>query len=133
MEIVRHRILTMKSVLGIGRYDNIPIERLLLIEPNAVRYAYYRYEAIDFNDEVKKAADIRIEIPKPGCDWDKYVENARLIRSDLTEEERMHSAMHMKRRRRVENDALRAGNAMGRYMSKGYMQAVNHGRAKVKP
>lgn len=133
MEIVTRRVLTMKSCIGIGRYDNIPIERLLLIEPNAVRYAYYKYEAIDFNEEVKKAADIRIEIPKPGCDWDKYVENARLLRGDLTEEERMHSAMSMKRRRRVENRALSAGNAKGRYMGKGYLQAVNHGRAKMKP
>ena len=133
MEIVRHRILTMKSVLGIGRYNNIPIERLLLIEPNAVRYAYYKYEAIDFNDEVKKAADIRIEIPKPGCDWDKYVENARLIRADLTEEDRIHYAMAMRRKRRAENDALRVGNAKGRYMSKAYLQAVNHGNAKMKP
>ena len=132
MEIVNHRILTEKSTIGIGRYDTIPIGRLLQIEPKGVRFAYYRYEAIDFTPEIKKAAGIRIEIPKPGCDQSKYYENERLLRQDMTDEERMKAAAVAGRWRRAQNCALKHGNALGRYMSKGYMQAVNTGRAFTK-
>ena len=53
MENVRYRICTMKSRLGVGRYPDTEVGRLLEIEPNIIRYAYYHFEKIDFVDEVK--------------------------------------------------------------------------------
>lgn len=132
MEIVNRRILTMRSKIGMGRYADIPIERVLDIAPNAVRYAYYRYDVIDFTAEVKEAAQIRIDIPKPGHDYDKYWENEQMIRGDLTDEERIKRAAMFRRGKRVTDSVLKHGNALGHYMSKGYLQAANHGRAKIK-
>lgn len=132
MEIVRHRILTFKSVIGMGTYGDIPIERLLHINPKGARYAYYKFDAIDFAPEVKDAAGIRIEIPKPGHDWLKYVENEKILRGELTDEERIKQAAEMKHKRKVERTVLYHGNALGRHMSKGYLQGVNHGRNHFK-
>ena len=132
MEIVTHRILTMQSKIGMGRYADETVERLLHIAPGAVRYAYYKMEPIDFTPEVKAAADIRVDIPKPGVSYEAYVLNSRMIREEMTDEERMKIAAHFRRRYKSENAAIKHSTALGRHMTKGYMQRANQGKQALK-
>ena len=53
------RVCTMKSRIGMGKHGNTPIEQVIGAECESwVRYVYYNFEHIDFNDEVKKAAKV---------------------------------------------------------------------------
>lgn len=132
MEITTLRILTAKSQLKVGPYASLTVDKALGVDPKILRRAYYHFEPIDFTQEVKDAAGIRILIEKPGTSHGKYVENEILLRQDMTDEERMKTAAVAKRFRRAEEGALKHGNALGSYMSKGYMQNANLGRAKWK-
>lgn len=130
MEITTKRILTAKSQLKMGTYADLTVERALAVDPKIIRYAYYHFEPIDFVAEVKEAAGIRTEIQKPGVSHATFVENERALRADMTDEERMKTASVVGRRRRATAAATHQTRAFGAHMSKGYLQAVNHGHIK---
>jgi len=122
----------MKSRLGIGKYPDTEVGRLLKVEPNAIRFAYYHFETIDFVDEVKEAAGIKIMIEKPGVDHEKYIENSRLLVSEMPDMERLKYISSVTRRRKIERSNRHSSEGVGTHMSKRYLQAVNHGKASYK-
>ena len=132
--IVTLRRCTMKSVIGFGKYPTCTIEQVLAADASSwIRQLYYTVETIDFTDEVKEAARIRVNIQKPGTSEDAWIENRAIVtaelREGLTEEERMHLIMHKRKIERIKARAFRKSDYFGSRASKGQMQAVNHGRA----
>ena len=135
--IVTLRRCTMKSVIGFGKYPTCTIEQVLAADASSwIRQLYYTVETIDFTDDVKEAAMIRVNIPKPGTSEDAWIENRAIITAELregmTEEERMHFIMHKRKMERIQKRAYRKSDYFGSRLSKAQLQAVNHGRAYLK-
>ena len=135
--IVTLRRCTMKSVIGFGKYGDCTVERILAANASSwIRQLYYTVETIDFTDDIKEAARIRVNIDKPGTSEDAWIENRRIVTAELregmTEEERMHFIMHKRKMERIRARAFRKCDYYGSRLSKGQMQAVNHGRAYLK-
>ncbi|MBR4131608.1 MAG: hypothetical protein IKT99_01400 [Oscillospiraceae bacterium] len=135
--IVTLRRCTMKSVIGFGKYPTSTIEQVLAADASSwIRQLYYTVETIDFTDEVKEAARIRVTIPKPGTSEDAWIENRAIVTAELraamTEEERIRFIMHKRKMERIKTRAFRKADFFGSRLSKGQLQAVNHGRAYLK-
>lgn len=96
---------------------------------------HYTYEAIDYTQEVKDAAQIYISIAKPGVDADARLENERKVwaqrKALLGEKATMGRVMNVRKTARIITaNRRRLGRLDG--FSKGNMQAVNHGRTYIK-
>lgn len=136
MEITTLRRCTMKSKIGFGRYPNDTIEKVLSADGGSwIRQIYYTVETIDFTDDVKEAAEIKVIIDKPGKSEAAWMENRRIItaerRAAMTDEERMRHVAHMRKIEKVRSRAYRKSDYFGSRLSKGQLQAVNHGRAHL--
>ena len=130
------RVCTMKSRIGAGTHGNTPIETVIAANQESwVRYVYYNIEHIDFNDEVKKAAKILIDIPKPGIDREAGRENERRVRRGETEQmtdlERIKRFQHIMRLKRQQQKAVNLSNFYGKQISKAQLRDVNQGKAKL--
>ena len=127
----------MKSRIGAGTYGQYPIEDVIGAHQESwVRYVYYNIEHIDFNDEVKKAAKILIDIPKPGIDREAGRENERRVKrgelEKMTDLERIKRYQHIMRLKREQQRAVNWSNFCGKQLSKEQMQAINQGKIKLK-
>lgn len=130
MDVVTLRRLTLKSILGIGKYKLISVQQIIdLGDISYLRYIYYCYSGIDFAEEVKLACKIKSdeEITKPGVDKELY---ERLLKRNA---DRLKHCSDYKYRAHMEK-VLNA-QSRGRYaqfcresrMSKGAMQRINQG------
>lgn len=126
----------MKSRIGAGTYGQYPIEDVIGAHQESwVRYVYYNNQHIDFNEEVKKAAKILIDIPKPGIDREAGRENERRVRRGETEQmtdmERIKRYAHIMRLKRQQQKAVNLSNFYGKQVSKAQLRDVNQGKAKL--
>lgn len=56
------RVLTLKSKLGFGKYENLSIEDVIKLSKNAyLRWVYFNYANIDFIPEILDTIQIPIE------------------------------------------------------------------------
>jgi hypothetical protein len=84
------RIMTLKSKLNFGKYENLTIQEIInLRHTQYLRYVYYSFEGLSFNEEVLKLIGVINEfndnrITKPGVDLElhKYI-NSRNERSRI--------------------------------------------------
>lgn len=134
--MITKRILTMKSKVGRGKYPNEEIGRLIDCEcANWVRWVYYHYEDIDFIPEVKKAAGIVEEIPKPGVDNEAFLRNERGVYAKMKEElgelAYMVKVQRLKKTKRIADGCSR-GIRLRDGFSKGRMARVNQGHGYIK-
>ncbi len=129
--VALYRICTRKSVLGIGKYADLPIGDILKIDPEYVVWAYAALEKISLHKEIIAELGIR-EIKKPGVDMEVLWEYRRKISERFTAEERMHGAAKRKSGKRAEAYArLMAAKRENQHLStKGHLQAVNQGHIK---
>lgn len=136
--MITRRVLTMRSVMGVGKYPNETVERLLQSD-NAkyIRAAYYNFEQIDFVDEVKRAAGIYIEIPKPGTARDLFLENEHLVwerlREELGDEAYMKKVAEVRKRQSAKKIRRRISGRLDGLGTKAVRQAYNQGKLKRKP
>lgn len=134
--IVTLRRCTMKSRIGFGKYAACTIAEVLHTDPSWIRQLYYTVETIDFTDDVKEAALIRVTIDKPGISEEAWVENRAIITAELraamTDEERLKYWAHRKKVERSRRKTATMKDYFATRMSKGQMQAVNHGHAYLK-
>lgn len=136
--MITRRVLTMRSVMGVGKFPNETVERLLQSD-NAkyIRVAYYDFEQIDFVDEVKRAAGIYIEILKPGTARDMFLENEHLVwerlREELGDEKYMKEVAKARRQRAATETMKRISGRLDGLGMKAARQAYNQGKYKRKP
>lgn len=133
-DITTLRRLTMKSVLKVGKYPTLTVEHLLACDlASEIRRLYYSFGSIDFTDDVKEAAKIRVSIPKPGTSEDAWNECKRINSVEkfgaMTDEERIKYIMAKRRSLKAKAVAEGHRDRLGRWASKAQLQAVNHGRA----
>ena len=132
MDIVHRRVLTEKSKLGVGKYPNESVEKMLSINPRAIRWIYYNYEYIDFTPEVLEKAKIFIRLEKPAVNKIKFEDNEHIVYAKMTDEERLASLKEWsgKMAFRKRGDSQK-GYARGfeQRTIKGKLQSINHGKA----
>lgn len=136
--MITRRVLTMRSVMGVGKYPNETVERLLRSD-NAkyIRAAYYNFEQIDFVDEVKQAAGIYIEIPKPGTARHLFLTNEHKVwekrREELGDEEYMKEVAKARRMQKATKTRELISERLDGLGIKAVRQAYNQGKLKRKP
>lgn len=136
--MITRRVLTMRSVMGVGKYPNETVERLLQSD-NAkyIRAAYYNFEQIDFVDEVKRAAGIYIEIQKPGTARDLFLENEHLVwerlREALGDEAYMKEVARARKRQKATKTMKLISKRLDGLSIKAVRQAYNQGKLKRRP
>jgi hypothetical protein len=131
MDIVQHRILTEKSKLGVGRYKNETIERLLLICPKAIRFVYYHYESIDFVPSILEKAKIYLKLDKPATNDLRYKDNEHMIYARMTDEERKENLKEWSSKKASQIRGQRQSYYSTKFenmTAKGKLQAINHGK-----
>lgn len=131
--VALYRIMTRKSVLGFGKFSDLPIGDILKIEPSYVVWAYASFDKISLHKDIIEELGIR-EIKKPGHDMTVLYEWEKARSAQFTKEERMHGALKKKIGRkkqaiailkRVERDNAYYGE------NKARLQAINHGHIKT--
>lgn len=134
--MITKRILTMKSKVGRGKYPDETVGRLLECDCTGyLRFVYYHFEEIDFTEEVKRAAGITIEIPKPGTSHEAYQQNERVgydkLKEEVGEERYMAIAARAKKDKRIKDGAKR-GQRYRDGFSRANMARVNQGHGFIK-
>ena len=134
MDFVTLRCCTMKSKIGFGKYPTQTIEQVLVSDARWVRQIYYTVENIDFTDDVKAAADIRIPIPKPGANRDAWIENDNAVFYEkinkMSDLERIKYFANRRKESNRKKYASRFSDYMASQTSKGQLQAINQGKMR---
>ena len=93
--ITTKRILSFKSIIGFGKYEDLPVLQIAQMNPNYLIYIYYHFEVIGFLDNVldylKIPKGYRIE--KPGKDHEMFEKLGKEVKlkyvQNLTDKERL--------------------------------------------
>ena len=117
MDIPILRILSRKSTLGFGKYGDLSIQQLLdLRKGQYIRWVYYNFEGITFQDDILKEASIfdNDKISKPGrnpevCDIITKKKWSSLLKRDF--DEYIKAANHQRKDNRVNNYRMRKANS----------------------
>lgn len=129
MDFTKLRVCTMKSKLGVGTYPNETIERIIGAQHfRELRRIYYNYANIDYTDDVKKAINLTHPIPKPGTSKEMEELNNCEMTANMHNESRVKMFAQEKKREKIKRMNKRIGDAL----SRGQMQAVNHGKMYYK-
>ena len=128
MDRVLLRKLAWKSKLGFGKFADLTIHDIMIVEPYYLAWVFYQFEMIDFIDEIKEQLQL-IPIAKPGAEPDKLREWKITQSEQYTDEERMHNRMIRARKRKAQKVAcLMAAKKLERFSArKSVLQAKNHG------
>lgn len=128
MDTIRLRTLTLKSVLGFGKYADMTVHQVLSLKHTRVlRWYYYNCSMISFIPDVLDFIDIKEDerIDKPGKDPDMFERVNEEIQKNLGGLPR-HIVNKTGKSRQRENNRRRWHSNKFRY-SKSYMQSKNHG------
>lgn len=139
--MVTLRILTPKSKIGIGAYANETVQKLLDLKMHrALRKIYYTYEAISFQEEILDQIGALIRIEKPGCDRtlifkvNEMMDLRRFhkLNSEGNNEQAFHEWQHREAEKRHAEKRARKADYAANKLTKGQLQAVNHGHTYLK-
>lgn len=125
-----YRICTRKSRLGFGKYSDLyTVGDILKADPKYIVWAYTSCENISFAQDILDELNLPL-IKKPGTDKDVYFDWLRSRSAQFSKEERMHGAAKKKMREKKSAIAsyIRVRNSVS--LSKGQLQAINHGHFK---
>ena len=124
-----YRICTEKSLLGFGKYEDLPVGDILKVDEEYIVWVYANCEKVSFKKEILDALGVR-QIQKPGIDPDILREWKRKQSEQFTEEERKHGAYakYWGRKRAAKANLARVERSVRR--TKGELQAINHGHRK---
>lgn len=142
--MVTLRILTRKSRLGFGPYGNETIDLLLNRKMHRyLRSVYYTYEAISFQDDILDEIGIIWRIDKPGSDTSliektnaakeaKRVGHIKGLEQGSAEwKQAMGQRSRMNADKRHAERRKRAQTRHKEHLTKGEMQAANHGHIYI--
>ena len=127
-----YRICTRKSRLGFGKYGELyTVGDILKVDPPYLVWCYTAMEQISFTADILEELGIA-PIKKPGTDKDAYFAWRRERSAQFTPEERMHGAYKKKLREKSRAVAELMAAKRSTSLTKGQLQAINHGHIKLK-
>jgi hypothetical protein len=94
------RKMTLRSVIGFGRYPELSVQELINLNKHSeLIKMYYGLEKIDFDDEVKEILQIRGDriIPKPSKSWEVYGANIRSMIDEIIAINKAHDNWMLKK------------------------------------
>jgi hypothetical protein len=128
MDVVNLRTLSKKSVLGFGKYASATIQQIIdLQHTNYLRWIYYNFEGISFNDEVLKEIYISDsdKINKPGKNSELHEQITKRLYYNLSFDKRVKMNSHLKKKSKKRSYSL--SKQFDYLSSKKYLQSKNHG------
>jgi ABC-type xylose transport system substrate-binding protein len=123
--MVKKRILTLKSKLGFGKYENITIDDIIKLQKDDyLRWVYYNYEFIDFMPEILDSIKISNEfrLVKPSKNPEMLVE----INSTINKTRKfvyLDNDDAKEKRRKIKNTF----KSKNKFLSKEFLLRKNHG------
>jgi len=125
-----YRILTKKSRLGFGQYEDLTVGDILKVDEQYIVWCYSHFEKISFCEEILTELGVARRIPKPGTDESLLGEWLRARNQQYTAEERFHGRIKKARLRKNKAIAnlIRVRNDVN--LTKRQLQAINHGHMK---
>ena len=123
------RVLTNKSKLGFGKYQDMTIADILKINKEYVIWVYYNVSGISFNEELLSQLEINPRIEKPGVDKNAFFKCKRQYSmAHYSKEQRMHYGACKKAIAKRHKKAVLCKAIQAEHYSKGQLQAMNLGR-----
>lgn len=133
MDTIKLRILAEKSTLWFGKYKDMSVSQIISLGHTAyLRYIYYNYDSISFNENILKSIHIINDyydnrIDKTGTDKQLFDKLRGIYFDNMCK--RLNSAEHavniVKKAYKVRYKCLIQRERL--YYSKGNMQRKNHG------
>jgi len=133
--VALYRICTEKSVLGFGRYRDLTVHDIIIMDASYIAYVYYSCTKVSFHKDILDLLKIT-PIQKPGKNLELFEAWKKEFKANLpfTEEERKH--YHYMRRNAEKRKAAKKLERVERYenrtTNKGWLQSINHGHTKLK-
>ena len=126
------RVLTKKSKIGFGRNADLTVADVIIIDKSYIAWMYYNMANISLRDDILE--ELRMEkVDKPGKNEELFRSWCRAESEKYSDEERFRGAMKKKRIKANMEKAERYRERNAATLSKGQMQAANHGKMKLIP
>lgn len=122
-----YRILSEKSKIGFGKYEDLTVGDVLKIKPDYIVWLYATYSKISLSKGIIEKLGIRT-IQKPGVDESIIQEYKKKERAKYTSEQAMHGWIKICTRNKNKRIAAMIDAQRGAYRSKSILQAYNHGK-----
>lgn len=133
--IVRYRICTEKSVLGFGKYADLPVGDIMKVDEEYIPWIYYNKAGVSFHARILEGYGLE-PIEKPGIAPDKFKawvrQRHREQAEQFSEEERLHGRFIRAQKIQAGKRAALARAERETRFSKRQLQQMNHGNMKVK-
>ena len=133
--IVRYRICTEKSVLGFGKYADLPVGDIMKVDEEYIPWIYYNKAGVSFHARILEGYGLE-PIEKPGANPDKFWDwkraRERRLSEQYTEEQRKIGRINLARKKKAGKRAALARAERETRFSKRQLQQMNHGNMKVK-
>ena len=124
MDVLRLRTMTLKSSFHGGKWEGVPIKTMLGMGRNERYYcvvAYYKYETINYVDDLLELLGItkELQIPKPGSNID-MLETWKKVNNldDMTDQERIEFMSQLK------SNSMRKARGHSKARNKGMKKSV---------
>lgn len=127
-----YRIMAMKSRMMFGKYPDLLVSDVLKVDRSYLPWCYFCLANVSFNDEVLAELGITQKIAKPGTSEQGWEDWKKAYREGFTEEERQHGRWVFRAKQKARARAKLAEAERAGRISKGRLQAANHGHIKIK-
>lgn len=128
-DVVKKRVLTLKSKLGFGKYEFITLQDIInLGKKQYLRWVYYNYENIDYQEEVMSIIQLPVEyrITKPGKNPDKLL----ILDKEICLSEKKYVILNKADKHRNMVDKSKYSYEKNILQDKVSLLLVNHGHRK---
>ena len=133
--VALYRICTEKSVLGFGRYRDLTVGDIIIMDASYIAYVYYTCSKVSFHKDILDLLKLT-PIEKPGKNQELFEAWKKEYYAGLpfTEEERKHYFFKKKQaeKRRAAKKLERVERYENYTTNKGWLQSINHGHTKLK-
>ena len=133
--VALYRICTEKSVLGFGRYRDLTVGDIIIMDASYIAFVYYTCSKVSFHKDILELLKLT-PIEKPGKNPDLLASWKKEYSASLpfTEEERKHYFYIRKnvQKRKAAKKLERVERYENKTTNKGWLQSINHGHTKLK-
>lgn len=129
--VARYRIMTEKSVLGFGKYGDLPIGEIMKVDREYLVWTYFHFDKISYHERILGQLGCR-RIAKPGHD-DRELREYNKARFDALTDDRkqiVRFSIANGKRKHAKSKLYQAIDDT--YYSKRQLQAINHGKMRRK-
>lgn len=130
--VARYRGCTRKSILGFGRHPDLTVGDILKVEPDYIAWVYFNADKVTFSSDILEELNITNRIDKPGTDREAFYEWRKAKYAGMTDLQRMNAARQRQLGKKRMIKAINSAYRRSAPMSKGELQAANHGHRKLK-